>query len=291
MTPSRASALPVVRREGGDLLRHRAPRDGAEALDQREGEAARRARGGALAQREERRRAARAGGARARRRAGAAPAPAAAGRGGRSPARPPAARARSRRPRGAPPRRPATGAPPRARERSPTSSSRSSVSTRSRTRPRSARFAAASSPRELSRHLAVGPEAEALEDAGPQALHQHLAVAAHARHELGRLVARDHGARPIHELLGQPLVERVGEPVLDGARALLPEPRVRDPRRAVGDVGPGPDRRDAAEQRLDVAVRAVEVLHVRGEEVLGDAAARAAQEAEDPGEEARVAPR
>ena len=102
-------------------------------------------------------------------------------------------------------------------------------------------------------------------------------------------MARDHRARPVHELLGEPLVECVGEPVLDRPRALLPEPRVRHPRGPVGDVGPGPDGRDAAEQRLDVAFGAVDVLHVRGQEVLGNAARGLAQEAEHPRQEAGVA--
>ncbi len=101
-------------------------------------------------------------------------------------------------------------------------------------------------------------------------------------------MARDHGARPVHELLRQPLVERVGEAVLDRARALLPEAGVGHPGRAVRDVGPGPDRGDAREQRVEVALRAVDLLHVRGEEVLGDPPRGLAQETEDARQQARV---
>ena len=71
-------------------------------------------------------------------------------------------------------------------------------------------------------------------------------------------MARDHRARPVHELLGESLVEGVGEPVLDRPRALLPEPRVRHPGPALRDVGPGPDRRDAG-----IAVAAADITLLR----------------------------
>ena len=136
--------------------------------------------------------------------------------------------------------------------------------------------------------LAVGPEAEAFEDSGAQPLDQHLAVAADRGHELRGLVAGDHRSGPVDELLRQPLVQRVREPVLDGARPLLPVPCVGDPLHAVRQVGPGANRSDPSEQCVHLALAAVELADVRVQEVLGDACARPAQEAVDAREQPRV---
>jgi hypothetical protein len=102
-------------------------------------------------------------------------------------------------------------------------------------------------------------------------------------------VARDHGRGAVDELLCQPLVQRVREPVLDVARALLPEARLRHPARAVREVGPGADRGDARDQLVERGRGAVDLADLRGQEVLLDAAERPAQEAEDAREQPRVA--
>jgi hypothetical protein len=92
----------------------------------------------------------------------------------------------------------------------------------------------------------------------------------------------------VGELLGQPLVQSVRQPVLDGSRALLPEARLRHPARAVRDVGPGADRGDAREQLVERAVAAVDLADLRGQEVLLDPRERPAQEAEDAREQPGV---
>ena len=128
---------------------------------------------------------------------------------------------------------------------------------------------------------------EALHPPRGQALHEHLAGRGHLDDQLVRAVTRDHGRAAVHELLGQPLVQRVGQPVLDRARALLPVARVGQPRRPVRDVGPGADVGDAREQRVGVALHAVEGGDLRRHPVLGQAAARPPQVpvdlAEQPG--------
>ena len=122
-----------------------------------------------------------------------------------------------------------------------------------------------------------------------QALDEHLAGRRHLDHHLVRAVARDHGGAPVHELLGQPLVQRVGEAVLDRARALLPVRRRRPARPArCDDVGPGADVGDAREQRVGVAVHAVEGRHLGRHPVLGQAPGRAAQVPVDLAEQPRV---
>ncbi len=58
---------------------------------------------------------------------------------------------------------------------------------------------------------------------------------------------------PVDETLSQPLVQRIGEPVFDRARLLLPMGGVLDPARTMRGVGPGADLGEAAGQRGHVA--------------------------------------
>jgi len=62
---------------------------------------------------------------------------------------------------------------------------------------------------------------------------------------------------PVDEALRQPLVQGVAQPVLDGARPLLPVARRIQPVRSIGDVGPGADVGEARDQGVDVAVAAL----------------------------------
>ena len=134
----------------------------------------------------------------------------------------------------------------------------------------------------------VGLEPEAEEPAHAQALHAHLAVLRDFDDGTLRIHPRHHGGPTLDELLGEPLVQGVGQAVLDGTRALLPVPGIGQPVLAVRDVGPGPDVRDAREQRLHVPLGAVDGGDLRRDPVLGQAAGRGDEVPEDLREQARV---
>ena len=76
-----------------------------------------------------------------------------------------------------------------------------------------------------------------------------------------------HAGAAIDEALGQPLVQRVGQLVLDRARDALPVLGIGEPVRTVRRKGPGPDMRDAVRERVDVAVGAVGLRDLAGEPV------------------------
>ena len=76
-----------------------------------------------------------------------------------------------------------------------------------------------------------------------------------------------HAGAAIDETFGQPLVQRVGQPVLDRARDALPMLGIGQPIRAVGRKGPGPDMRDAGRERVDVAVDVVRLRDLAGEPI------------------------
>ena len=67
----------------------------------------------------------------------------------------------------------------------------------------------------------------------------------------------------------QALVQRVRQPVLNCTRRVLPMLRVGEPIRAVGNESPGPDMRDAVGERVDVAVGAVGLGHLRANQSVG----------------------
>ena len=66
------------------------------------------------------------------------------------------------------------------------------------------------------------------------------------------------GGALVDEALGQPLMERVGETVLDPPCPFLPVQRLVEPVAAVGHIGPGADIRDPAGQCADIAGRPVD---------------------------------
>lgn len=57
----------------------------------------------------------------------------------------------------------------------------------------------------------------------------------------------------INEALGQPLVQRIAEAILNVPRLVAPMPWIFKPIPTVSDEGPGPDLADAVRQRVDVA--------------------------------------
>ncbi len=70
--------------------------------------------------------------------------------------------------------------------------------------------------------------------------------------------ARQHGMPAVDEALGQPVMQGIRQAILDRPAALLPMDRIVEPGGAMGDEGPGADMGDAADQRIDVALDAVE---------------------------------
>ena len=107
-------------------------------------------------------------------------------------------------------------------------------------------------------------EHEAVEPADHVALDHHLAGLADVGLER-RVLAQaphQHAGAAIDETLGQPLVQRIGQPVLDRARDLLPMLGIGQPVRTVGREGPGPDMGDAVRERVDVAVGVVGLRHL-----------------------------
>ena len=79
-----------------------------------------------------------------------------------------------------------------------------------------------------------------------------------------------HAGAAVDEALGQTLVQRVGQPVLDAARDALPVLGIGEPVRAVCRKGPGPDVGDPVRERIDIAVGAVRLRNLRGEPVGRD---------------------
>ncbi len=84
-------------------------------------------------------------------------------------------------------------------------------------------------------------------------------VLAHAPHQ--------HAGAAIDEALGEPLVQRVGELVLDRTRDPLPMLGIGEPVQPVGRERPGPDMGDAIGQRIDVAFSVVGEVDLAGEPV------------------------
>ena len=83
-----------------------------------------------------------------------------------------------------------------------------------------------------------------------------------------------HAGAAVDETFGQPLVQRIGQLVLDAAGDALPVLRIGEPIRPVGDEGPGPDMRDPIGEGIDVAVGPVGLRHLCGEPVGRDDARR-----------------
>ena len=117
------------------------------------------------------------------------------------------------------------------------------------------------------------------------------AVGADLSHELFLVAQAPHQhARPlIDEAMRQPLMQRVGQHVLDRPGAALPMLRIIEPRCAVGDEGPGANLREPIGQRVEVAVGAVGEGHLAGEPIGGNPAGVAHHEAIERADELGVA--
>ena len=120
-----------------------------------------------------------------------------------------------------------------------------------------------------TRGRGVGGELEAGEPADRVALDDHFAGFGDFGFE-HRVLAQpphQHAGAAVDEALGETLVQRVGQPVLDAARDALPVLGIGEPVRAVCRKGPGPDVGDPVRERIDIAVGAVRLRNLRGEPV------------------------
>ena len=66
---------------------------------------------------------------------------------------------------------------------------------------------------------------------------------------------------PVDEPLRKPLMQAVGQAVLDRTRPILPFRGVVCPVRTMRDIGPGPDIGKPRHQRVDIAIKPVELRH------------------------------
>ena len=66
----------------------------------------------------------------------------------------------------------------------------------------------------------------------------------------------------IDKALGNTVVQRIGQAILDAAGAFLPIGGVLDPVTAMGDVGPGADMGDPHHQRINIAVEPIKLRHL-----------------------------
>ncbi len=123
-----------------------------------------------------------------------------------------------------------------------------------------------------ARGRCVGREHEAVEPADGVAFDHDFTGLADVGFERGVLAqpAHQHAGAAVDEALGEPLVQRVGELVLDRARDALPVLGIGEPVGTVGGEGPGADMGDAVRQRIDVAFGMVGVLDLAGEPVGRD---------------------
>jgi hypothetical protein len=87
----------------------------------------------------------------------------------------------------------------------------------------------------------------------------------------------------------QPLMQRVGQHVLDGPGAVLPMFRIVEPLRAMRDEGPGADLREAIGQRIEIAVGAIGKRHLAGEPIGRDPTLVAHDEAVERADELGMA--
>ena len=133
--------------------------------------------------------------------------------------------------------------------------------------------------------------AQALDAADRLVLDHDRAVVLDPR-ELGAALQalEQHLRAAVDEALGQPVVQRIAQRVLDRARALLPVRRIAQPVGVVGDVGPGADVREPRDQRVDVAGRALEPRDLVGDPV-GRQPPVVGEMAEHPVEQMRGEPR
>ncbi len=110
-----------------------------------------------------------------------------------------------------------------------------------------------------------------------------LAIMAHRGQQIavGGELLHQEGRAAIDEALRDAIMKRIGEPILDGARPLLPLRGLGQPIRAMGDIGPGADMGDARHQGVDVAIEPIETLHLLRDPIHGKPLLRPRQMAID----------
>ena len=113
------------------------------------------------------------------------------------------------------------------------------------------------------RGAALGLEMHAGESADQMALDRHCAIRIDAAEDrawafLQSKLRRRAARAPVDEPLHQRLVQRVGEPILQGPGPALPRLRIGEPVGAIGDIGQRAHPREARRQRVDVAFEPVE---------------------------------
>ena len=106
----------------------------------------------------------------------------------------------------------------------------------------------------------VGDEFQAAHLADEMSLDRDFALCRDDRRQIVRTLQMLHqkSGAAVHEALGNPIMECIGQFILDADRSLLPMNRVVQPTLAMGDIGPGADMGNALYQRIDLAVEPVE---------------------------------
>jgi hypothetical protein len=138
---------------------------------------------------------------------------------------------------------------------------------------------------ERARRLRAGggvrQEAEAVHAAHRMAFHQHVAGGGDRAHQLVAALqtAGQHRVAAVDEALGQRLVKRIRQAVLDGAVRSCIAWNL-EPVAAGGNVGPGADMGDALHQRIDVALGAIDAGDLVGDPGRRQHAALTSQVAE-----------
>ncbi len=136
-------------------------------------------------------------------------------------------------------------------------------------------------------------ELEAVQAADIMVLDQNLTVGADLGHHLLLIAQAPHeyAGAPVDKTLCQAVMKGVGQGVLYRTGAVLPMLRVVEPLGAMGHVGPGADLGEPVRQRVEVAVGAVGLCDLVGKPIFGNLALVAHDEAEQGGDELRVARR
>ena len=115
----------------------------------------------------------------------------------------------------------------------------------------------------------IGGEGEAVETSDLVAFDDHLPGFLYLRFQT-RVLSQpphQHAGPPVHEALGETLVQRIRQLVLDAPCYRLPVLRVRQPVRPVRHERPGAHMGDPVRQRVDIAIGPVRLRDVAGKPV------------------------
>src|SRR5262245_29989368 len=128
--------------------------------------------------------------------------------------------------------------------------------------------------------LRIGIKAEAFEPTDEVAFDLNCAVVGNLGVKLVLFLepAHQRAGAPVDEALGQALVQRIRQTVLNGACAALPMLRIDQPIAAIGYEGPSTNVGNAIGERVDVAIGAVGKGDLVGETILGHGVRRGESE-------------